>query len=447
MTDRPNPGPALPPSPGLFRARRERLLERIGEAVVVIGAAPELYRSRDTEVPYRPNTDLYYLTGVEEPEALAILTPFDPAHRFTLFVRPRDPERERWNGPRLGVERAKEVHGADAVYPIDEVEEQAAALLAAAERVYYPLGQSAAFDDRALGLVARARRSRPRTGTGPISVVDLDSVLAEMRKVKDEEEVARMRVAASIGAAGHRAAMARAGEGVGEWEIEAALESTFRELGATGPAFSSIVGSGVNATYLHYTTNDRRVGPGELVLVDAGAEWGMYCSDITRTFPASGRFSKEQREVYEVVLSAEEAAIAACAPGASFGDVHQAAVARIAEGLVRLGIVEGDAETAVREERYKRHYVHQTSHWLGLDVHDVGLYRESGEPVKLVAGMVLTIEPGIYLSPDDDTVPERYRGIGVRIEDDVLITAEGHELLTRDVPVDPDEIERLVGRR
>ena len=445
MTDFQNPGPASPPSRELFRARRERLLERVGDAVVILGAAPELYRSRDTEVAYRPNTDLYYLTGVEEPEALAILTPFDAEHRFTLFVRPRDPERERWNGPRLGVEGAKAAFGADAVYPIEELEERSGPLLTAADRVYYPVGQDTALDQRALALLSRARRSRPRSGTGPIALVDLDSVLADMRRVKDAEEIERMRTAASIAAAGHRAAMARAGEGVGEWEIEAALEGTFRSLGATGPAFSSIVGSGANATFLHYTTNHRRVGAGELVLVDAGAEWGMYCSDITRTFPASGRFSPEQREIYEVVLAAEEAAIAASRPGRTVAEVHDAAVAVIVDGLLRLGILSGEAEALIGEGAYRRFYMHQTSHWLGLDVHDVGLYRDSGESVELQPGMVLTIEPGLYLSPDDEELPERYRGIGVRIEDDVLVTAEGNEILTRGVPVRVEEIEALVG--
>jgi Xaa-Pro aminopeptidase len=440
----PGPAPATPPE--VFRARRERLLERAGGGVVVVGSSPQQYRSRDTEVPYRQNTDLYYLTGIEEPEALAILTPHDDAHRFTLFLRPRDPERERWNGPRMGVEAAKSELGADAAYPIEQVEEQGAALLGAAERVFYPVGTDAGLDRRMLDLVSRARRVRPRTGVGPTALVELDGILAGMRLVKDGHEIERMRTAGAIAAAGHRAVMARARAGLGEWELQAVLEGTFRSFGATGPAFPSIVGAGSNATFLHYTRNERRIAEGELVLVDAGAEWGMYCSDITRTFPASGTFTPPQRALYELVLAAENAAIEEVRPGALITAPHDAAVRVLVEGMLSLGILtDASADAAIESGSYRRFYMHQTSHWLGLDVHDVGAYRQDGAPVTLEPGIVLTIEPGLYLAPESEQVPDAYRGIGIRIEDSVLVTDYGRELLTRDVPVDPDEVERLVG--
>ncbi|MBW3628759.1 MAG: aminopeptidase P N-terminal domain-containing protein [Gemmatimonadetes bacterium] len=439
-------GPAAPAPVEVFRARRERLLELAGGAVVLLASNPELFRSRDTEVPYRQNTDFYYLTGVEEPEAFAVLTPHDAAHRFTLFMRPRDPDRERWNGPRIGVEAAMETYGADAVYPIGDVDERAAELIAPADRLLYALGADPALDTRVLEILSRARRARARSGAGPTTLVDLDSLLAEMRKIKDPHEIERMRCAAAIGAAGHRAAMARARPGIGEWELEAILEGTFRSHGAAGPAFASIVGSGENATFLHYTQNDSVVPEDALVLIDAGAEWGMYCSDITRTFPASGRFTAPQRELYELVLQAENAAIEAVRPGVGITAVHDAAVGMLVAGMVRLGILQDvSAEEAIESGSYRRFYMHQTSHWLGLDVHDVGLYRRNGTPITLEPGMVLTIEPGIYISRDSETVPAAYRGIGIRIEDDVLVTDYGREILTRGVPVDPDEVERLVG--
>jgi Xaa-Pro aminopeptidase len=432
-------------SPEVFRERRERLLRRIGDGIAVLPAAPELFRSRDTEVPYRQDSDFYYLTGFGEPEAVAVLTPHDPEHRFTLFVRPRDPEREAWNGPRAGVEGAREGFGADAAYPIEALEEQLYKLALPASRIFYALGRDPEMDERVIALLVRTRRARPRSGRGPTAVEDLEPTLGEMRRIKGPAEVERMRVAAAVAVEGHRAIMAAARPGMGEWELEAVLEAKFRSLGATGPAFPSIVGSGANATVLHYVANQRRAREGELVLVDAGAEVGMYCSDITRTFPVSGRFSAPQRALYETVLAAEEAAIEAVRPGAPFADVHDAAVRVLVEGLVRLEILDGDVEELIQEGAYKRYYMHQTSHWLGLDVHDVGLYREHGASVLLEAGMVLTVEPGLYIPPDAEEVPQKYRGIGIRIEDDVLVTAEGHEVLTRGVPVAPDLVEALVG--
>lgn len=428
-----------------FRERRERFLAAIGEGVAVIPAAPELLKSRDTEIRYRPDSDLFFLTGFGEPEAVAVLTPHDPAHRFTLFVRPRDPSRETWTGPRAGVEGARERFGADAAYPIEELGERLHKLLEPADAVWLALGVNAELDRLVTESLRKFRVSRPRSGKGPWDVRDPGAVLDATRLVKEPNEVERMREAARVSAQGHLAAMRVARPGVGEWELEAALDGTFRRLGAFGPSFPSIVGSGANATVLHYVTNDRVVADGDLVLVDAGAEVGMYCGDITRTWPVSGRFSPAQREVYDLVLEAEEAAIAAVGPGVPFSQIHEVTLRVLVPGMVRLGLLEGEPEALVEQGAYRRFYMHQTSHWLGLDVHDAGPYRErGGDFVTLRPGMVLTIEPGLYIPVADD-IPERLRGIGVRIEDDVLVTEEGHEILTRDVPVRPEEVEALVG--
>jgi Xaa-Pro aminopeptidase len=429
----------------VFRARRERLLEQVGDGVVVLTAAPELLKSRDTDVRYRPDSDVWYLTGFGEPGAVAVLTPHDPEARLTLFVRPRDPERETWTGRRAGVEGAREGFAADAAYPLDELDERLPALLEPADAIWFPLGRDEAMDRRIVERLKRFRATRPRSGKGPWDVRDPAALLERMRLVKEPVEIERMRQAARLAARGHLAAMRAARPGVGEWELEAVLDSTYRRAGGWGAAFPSIVGSGENGTILHYTTNDRVVQDGDLVLVDSGAELGMYCADITRTFPVSGRFSETQRAVYEVVLAAEEAAIAAVRPGAPFTDVHDAAVRVLVEGLVRLGALEGEPAELIEAEGYKRYYMHQTSHWLGLDVHDPGPYRDrAGTPVELQPGMVLTIEPGLYFPVEDD-VPERLRGIAVRIEDDVLVTEGGHEILTRDVPVAAEAVEALVG--
>lgn len=434
----------LPFEPLLFRERRERFLARASAGVALLPAAPELHRSRDTEIEYRPDSDLAYLTGCLEPQALALLTPHDPAHRFTLFVRPRDPERELWNGARPGVEGAKALFQADAVYPIAELAERLPALLEPADRILYALGADARLDARVIDMIAHFRRARQRSGHGPTAVEDPGVMLGEMRVVKDAAEIGALRHAAAISAAGQRAALATVRPGVGEWEVEAALEAAFRAASARGPAFASIVASGPNATVLHYTANDRVTRPGELLLLDAGAEWGLYCGDLTRTVPVSGRFSPLQRALYELVLAAEEAAIAAVRPGAPFSALHDAALRVLVAGLVEHHLLQGEVEALIADGAHKRFCPHQTSHYLGLDVHDVGLYARAGEPVPLQEGMVLTVEPGLYVPAAAEGVPAEYRGLGIRIEDTVLVTRDGAELLTRGVPVAPDEVAALV---
>lgn len=438
-------GPA-PDFPGEVHAsRRARLLERIGGGVAIIPAGPELLKSRDTEVRFRQSSDLHYLTGFPEPDAVAVLTPHDAASTFTLFLRPRDAAREAWSGHRIGLERAGELFGADAVHPIEELSARLPELLRPAEAIHYPVGANARIDAIVAAALVDARRQRQRSGVGPTALVDLEAATGSMRVAKEPAEIERMRRAAEIGAEGHLAAMRRARPGAGEWEIQAALEGTFLAHGAAIPAFPSIVAGGANATVLHYVENRSRVRDGDLILIDAGAEWGMYNSDITRTFPASGRFSADQRALYDVVLAAERAAIEAVRPGAPFSSVHDAAVRVLTDGMIDLGLLPpSQIETAIESDAYKRFYLHQTSHWLGLDVHDVGLYREGGDWVSLQPGMVLTIEPGLYIPADAGDAPARFRGVGIRIEDDVVVTESGHEILTRHVPVDPEEIERVM---
>ena len=441
--------PEAPPAPGVddvFRRRREQVLERLGAGVAVFCAAPELLKSRDTEHRYRQDSDLHYLTGFPEPEAVAVLTPHDPAARFTLFVRPRDAKRERWDGARAGVEGARERYGADAAHPVSELRDKLKELLEPADAVFYALGSSDEMDRWLVELLRGFRRTRPRSGKGPADVRDPGALVDPMRLVKEPDEVEAIRVACRVSAEGHLAAMRAARPGAGEWELEAALEGTFRSLGATGPAYPSIVGSGPNATVLHYRHNARSAEEGDLVLVDAGAEVGMYCGDITRTFPVSGRFTEPQRAVYRVVLRALEAGIAAARPGSPFSAIHEAARRALVEGMVELGLLEGEVDELIEKEAFEPYFMHQTSHWLGLDVHDAGTYRErGGEWITLQPGMVLTIEPGLYVAADAEDAPEALRGIGVRIEDDVVITEDGCEVLTRSVPVEPDEVEALVG--
>jgi Xaa-Pro aminopeptidase len=433
-----------------FRRRREAFLRQIGGGVAVLAAAPELVKSRDTEVPYRQNSDFFYLTGFLEPEAVAVLTPHDPEHGFTLFVRPRDPERETWSGVRAGVEGARERFGADAAYPVEELEERLKALVEPADALWYSiLGDGGEMDRRMLGLMSGFRRSRPRSGKGPWDVRDPAQLLDSMRLIKEPGEIALMREAAELSARGHLAAMRAGRAGMGEWEVQALLDSVFRSHAPdSGTAFPPIVGSAENGTILHYVTNTRRIGEGELVLVDAGAEVGFYCADITRVFPASGRFTPTQRSVYDIVHRALDAAIEAIRPGAPVTAAHEAARRVLVEGMVQLGLLEGEVDAIIEEDKaFKRFFMHNTSHWLGLDVHDSGAYRDlAGEPVPFRPGMVLTVEPGLYI-PIADDIPEPLRGIGIRLEDDVLVTEDGREVLTRAVPVDPDEVERICTAR
>lgn len=433
--------------PSIFHHRRERVRADLDDGVLVLPASPVRFRSRDIEYRYRPDSELFYLTGLTEPEVVAVLSPVDEG--LVLFVREPSPEVELWSGPRLGPEAVRELSGADVVHPIEELESRLPRLLSGPRTIYYRVGIDPRTDRLVLGALARGRATGSRKGAGPRALVDPGEVLDDLRLIKDEEELTRIRQATALSIEGFRAALAQAVPGVGEWELEAVLDGAFRRAGGDGPGYASIVASGENACVLHYVDNDQRVGAGDLILIDAGAAYRLYHADVSRTFPVGGSFSAEQRAVYEIVEEARSAAVTATRPGATVATVHEAAVGIIVAGLLDLGVLEGDPDELAAGEVYKRNFPHHTSHWLGLDVHDVGDYSTNGTSRVLEPGMVLTVEPGLYFgatAADGGAAIERWAGIGVRVEDDVLVTEDGCENLTAALPTDPDGIADLVGR-
>lgn len=424
---------------GVYQRRRARLAAAMQDGVAIIPTAPERTRNRDTHYPYRFDSYFYYLTGFREPAAALVIVAGD-APKSILFCRDKDSEREIWDGFRYGPEAARAAFGFDEACSIGEFDARMPDLLAGRDALYCHLGSDAAWDARVMAWINEVR-NRARTGvTAPRAVKDVHALLDEMRLIKGPEELAVMRRAAAITAGAHRRAMRAARPGRSEFEIEAELLHEFRRLGAQAPAYSPIVATGEHACVLHYVQNDGVMRDGELVLIDAGCELDGYAADLTRTFPVSGRFSGPQREVYDLVLAAQSAAIAAVKAGAPWDAPHRAAVNVLARGLIDLGLVSGSIAEVVETEAYKKFYMHRTGHWLGLDVHDAGDYKLQGEWRTLAPGMVLTVEPGCYLRAGE-AVPARFAGIGVRIEDDVLVTQSGAEVLTGDAPKSPDDIE------
>lgn len=432
-----------------FAARRDRVLDAIGpSSALVLGATPEIRVGLDTELKYVVDTDVWYLTGHPEPETVAVLRRSGDDASFVLFVRPRDPERELWTGVRGGVEAAAARFGAAAAHPIGELSAQLPGLLSDIDTIHARIGTGRPdIDTLIIDALGAARRSRPRTGRGPVSLVDPGPTLGGMRLIKDDAELEAMRAAATLTVESFQEAARAIRPGAGEWEVEAAMDGAFRRRGATGPAFPTIAASGPNATVLHHVANDRTIEAGELVLVDAGARNAMYCADMTRTFPTTRRFDGPGRAIYDIVLAAHDAAIEAAQPGATIGDVHDAASRSLAQGLIDLGLAQGDLETLrANDAVMARYYPHRTSHWLGLDVHDAGPYVNADRgPRTLEPGMVMTVEPGLYVPASDADAPAGLRGIGVRIEDDVLITADGHEVLTAALPVAADDVAAMRG--
>ncbi len=426
----------------ILAARRAEACRRLGRGVMLLPAAPPVYRSRDTEIRYRPDSELYYLTGVTEPGSVAVL--LGEEGRFVLFVRDRDPEAELWTGPRLGPGRAAERFGADETLSLSLLDERLPELLHKGARIHYRLGRGDHLERLVLGALATARRRGVRYGDGPRGIEDPGEILDEMRVVKDAHEIERMRTAARVTLEGHRAGLAAVRAGTGEWEVEAAVDAAFRAGGAAGPAFETIVGSGANACVLHYVDNARTIAEGDLVLIDAGAEMGHYNGDVTRTVPAGGRFTEAQREIYDLVESARAAAVEAAGPGVPVASVHEAAVRVLSEGMVRLGLLEGTGGRSAADGAYQRYFPHRTSHWLGLDVHEPGDYARDGESRRLEPGMILTVEPGLYIPADAGGPAARWAGIGVRIEDDILVTEDGRENLTAALPTDADAVEALM---
>ena len=423
-----------------YAARRQAFLKQMGDGIAIFPAAPTSIRSQDVEYRYRQNNDLYYLTGFPEPESLCLLSPNHDKEQFILFVRPRDKEKETWTGKRFGVEGAQEFFGVDAAYTIEQLDEVLPEHLLAAEKIYYGLGRDERLNTKILDFVNQGRQQRPRSGHGPVALIDPSDLLHEMRLFKTPQEIDLMRRAITASAAAHHAALHETRPGMHEYEIEALLEYHFRRNGAEGPAYPSIVASGANATILHYISNDQQMQAGDLLLIDAGSEYACYCSDVTRTFPVGREFSAPQRAIYSLVLTAQKHAIEMIRPGIGFDDVHQRATEILINGLRDLGLLSGSTESILEKGDYRQFYMHRTSHWLGMDVHDVGKYRVGDESRTLEPGMVLTVEPGLYIAADAD-VPAAYQGIGVRIEDDVLVTANGHDVLTGAIPKEIDDIE------
>jgi Xaa-Pro aminopeptidase len=412
-------------------------------AVAILPAAQMFVRNNDVEHDYRQDSDFFYLTGFDEPGSVLVLD--GPRRTMTLVVRPRDREREIWDGPRAGVDGAKHDYGADDAIAASELDEKLPDLIQDRRRIYYRLGHNRPFDDRLLAAIDKVR-ARQRTGVvAPTEIVDPGVIVHEMRLHKAADEIETMRAAGRITREAHETAMRRARPGMREYEVEALLLDTFRRHGSERPAYGSIVGSGPNACVLHYRKNDRRIEAGELLLIDAGCEYGYYASDVTRTFPVGRGFSREQQAIYELVLEAQLEGIAAACPGATLQQIHEVAARVIARGLVRLGLLSGDVDSLVESEGYKRFFMHRTSHWLGMDVHDVGAYFVDGKPRALGSGMVLTVEPGVYIAPEESSVAPEWRGIGVRIEDDVLVTESEPEVLTAAIPKTVDEVRRACG--
>jgi Xaa-Pro aminopeptidase len=409
-------------------------------AVAVLPATPVFVRNNDVEHEYRQDSDFFYLTGFDEPESVVVLDAVE--RKMTLFVRPRDPEREVWDGPRAGLDGAKATYGAHEAFAIGELDAKLPDLLQNRRRLVYRLARNRAFDDVVFTALDRVRARHRKGVTAPSEIIDPATILHEMRLRKRPGEVDAMRHAARITREAHETAMARARPGMHEYEVEALLIDTFRRRGSERPAYGSIVGSGPNACVLHYRKNDRRIDEGDLLLIDAGCEYAYYASDVTRTFPVGRTFSREQQAIYELVLEAQLKGIDATRTGTTLDAIHASTVDVITRGLVRLGLLSGEPEKLIETDAYKRFFMHRTSHWLGMDVHDVGTYFVDGKPRPLEDGMVITVEPGLYIAPGDTTVPPEWRGIGVRIEDDVLVTPSTPEVLTAGIPKTVDEVHR-----
>ena len=433
----------LATQPQEFNSRRRRLMESLSNGAIVLAAGHDSARNSDVDHEYRQPSSFWYLTGFDEPDAVAVLRPGSDTP-YTLFVRPYDPTFEIWVGYRAGVRGAVGPLGANAAYAIDQLDSQLPKLLADYDTIHYALGSDDRVDGIMSGLVKR-RRAMAQRGAKPIRrIEDPTSTIDLMRQIKTDDEIVLLQRAIDITAHGFDAAMRTAAPGVHEYEVQAALERPFRQLGSPRNGYPSIVAGGANACVLHYIRNRDALGPEDLLLIDAGAEYGYYTADVTRTWPVSGKFTAPQRAIYDVTLESQRQAIAAVKPGAGFDDVHRVAARALVQGLIDLGVMSGSVDGIMEQQSYRDYYMHATSHWLGLDVHDSGPYRDDRGQVRLRPGMVLTIEPGLYFGPQAKQAPDNYRGIGIRIEDDVLVTEDGCRVLSQAIPKDPDELESIV---
>lgn len=429
-----------------FARRRKQLMRMMGRGGIAIApAAPMKIRNRDVEYDYRQDSDFHYLTGFPEPEAVAVLIPGRKQAEYVLFCRERDPERETWDGLRAGQAGAVETYGADDSFPIGDIDDILPGLIEQCERVYYTIGVNPEFDQQVIGWVQKLRSQANRGTHTPQEFVALDHLLHDMRLYKSRAEIAAMRKAAKIAAAAHQRAMVLCQPGMREYVVHAELIHEFKRFGAE-PSYSPIVGSGPNSCILHYRENNRLMQDGDLLLVDAGCEYDCYASDITRTYPVNGKFGAEQRAIYDIVLDAQLAAIEKVRPGNHWNAPHDAAVREITKGLKKLGLLKGALAKLIKDEAYKPFFMHRTGHWIGMDVHDVGDYKVGDEWRVLEPGMVLTIEPGIYIAAGSKGVARKWWDIGIRIEDDVLVTKQGAEVLSNGVPKQAAEIEALMAR-
>jgi len=429
----------------IYKKRRKACLERIKDGVAIIAANPELIRNNDVHYPYRQDSSFYYLTGYTEPESVIVLDPSSPSP-FVLFVREKDPSRELWDGFRYGTQGAEQYYGPNKVYPITEFEKMLPDLIKNAEKIYYKIGEYKEFDETVLEGMQLARRMKGRSGLGAPSLVDIKQLIGELRLFKTDEELDFLRKATEISAHGHIAAMSACRPGMFEFEIEAVVESEFRKRGAERLGYGSIVGSGANATVLHYVSNSDEIMKDQLLLIDAGAEYGYVTGDITRTFPVSGKFTPAQKKFYEAVLTVQKDCISAIKPGVKLADIHQRAIDGLTDQMLELGILKGNKKSLIEKREFFKYYPHGTSHWLGMDVHDSGLYQVNGEPRKLEPRMCFTVEPGLYIPTNDTSAPAEYRGLGVRIEDDVTVTDSGCEVLTKLAPKEVSEMESIIGK-
>jgi len=431
-----------------YARRRKQLMDTMEPgSIAIIASAQELVRSRDTHFMFRQDSDFHYLSGFPEPNAVIALIPGREHGEFVLFCNDKDLEQETWHGRRFGPEAACDEFAADDAFPIDDIDDILPGMMEGRHRIYYEMGKNNELDNRVMGWVNKIRAQVKKGAQPPGEFVDLRHALHELRLFKSAAEIKLMRKSAAIAVDAHLRAMNVCQPGMTEWQIEAELHYEFARQGARYPAYSSIVASGDNACILHYTENQSKLKKEDLLLIDAGAEYQMYASDITRTFPVSGVFSEPQKELYNLVLKAQLAAIETIRPGSHWMQAHETAVAVLTEGMVELGLLKGDVAQLIEEEAYKRFYMHKTGHWIGLDVHDVGDYSIEGQPRVLEAGMVMTVEPAIYIPANADDVAAKYRGIGIRIEDDVLVTASGHDILTDGVPKTIEEIEAIMAQQ
>ena len=430
-----------------FQERRDRLAEEMGpHSIAIIATSPVAMRNRDADYKFRADSSFFYLTGFAEPEAVAIIETFesiDEGYTYSLFCRERDREMEIWHGYRAGVDGAVEDYDADEAYAIDLLDEEIIEKLLNKQKLFYRMGQQVDFDARVAKWIAEANGESRKGTSAPAQVIQLDRILDEMRLHKSVQEIELMQIASTISAQAHTRAMQAVKPGMMEYALEAELNYIFGQNGCV-PSYNSIVGGGANGCILHYVENDKVLKDGDLVLIDAACEYQLYASDITRTFPVNGKFSSEQKALYDVVLKAQLAAIDAVRIGNSYKEPHRIAVRILVQGLLDLGLMQGDIEQIIESESFHQFYMHGTGHWLGMDVHDVGSYKIEGEWRAYEEGMTVTVEPGLYIAPDDETVDAKWRGIGIRIEDDVVVTKNGPRVLTAAVVKTVEEIEALM---